>query len=141
MAFIIKEVKLEDLDTPKRIMALYAHIELFLKLWSDLVKSNFDEVEFLASKGQYISEKVYSKDLQIILRHIETLCICNLFTDSISLKKISTGILKSAYELLKVIDEKNVINPTQCVVNKIIPLRKLIMANRIESQNTLEESF
>lgn len=74
IAFIIKEVKLENLDTPKRVVSLYNHLDMFLKFWKDLVKVNTDEREFLQNKNQYEGDKAFTRDFEIILRLIETLC-------------------------------------------------------------------
>ena len=139
ISFIMKEIKLENLDTPKRIVSLYNHIDMFLRTWREWVKTSNDENDFLTNTSQYENEKGYMKDLQIIIRLIETLWMCNLVTDSLSLKKISCSILKSAYEILKIINVKNKIDPIHIVINKILPLKKLIMLNTSVSEDTLWE--
>jgi hypothetical protein len=140
IAYVIKEVKLENLDTPKRIMSLYYHIDMMLKIWKDILNTQA-EIDFLKAQNEYSDEKANMRDLEIVLRLIETLCICNLYTESLNLKKISSSILKSCYELLTVISDQNKINPYYCVFSKVVPLRKLIMVNKIESEDSFKELF
>ena len=75
IAYIIKEIKIDKLDTPKRILTLYNHVDLFLKIWLDLVENNDGEREFLQVSNLYIGERNNIRDLEIILRFLETLCM------------------------------------------------------------------
>lgn len=75
IAYIIKEIKIEKLDTPKRILTLYNHVDLFLKIWLDLVENSVEERDFLEVKNLYIGERRNIRDLEIIIRFLETLCM------------------------------------------------------------------
>lgn len=111
LAYVIKDIKLQNLDSPKRILLLYHHLDLFLKVWKDLVKDSQDEKDFLQNHNHYEGNEGFTHNLQFVLRLIETLCACNLVLDSSNLKKLSSSILKSTYYLLTTIDIKNEINP------------------------------
>lgn len=126
ISFIIKEFRFESSENSKRVGCLYTHLDILLGFWVEAASSSDDERDYLQSIGHYQGDKTFSRDLEVILRLIETLTVCNLMLDSPSLKKTSVGILRSTYDLLRLVNPHSEISVYECVINKVIPIKKFL---------------